>query len=113
MKYTTEEALAEIMRRRDQITLRRNRRACRVLSGAVWALFTALVMVIVLFQEKAASISAGTLYGSFLLSPEAGGYVLVSVIAFALGVCVTLLCLRYRNSKNGADNENRGAALKK
>ena len=35
-----------------------------------------------------------SVYGSFLLSPEAGGYVLAAVIAFALGVAVTLFCLK-------------------
>lgn len=33
MKYTSEEALAEIMRRKDQIVLRRSRRSCQMLSG--------------------------------------------------------------------------------
>ena len=36
---------------------------------------------------------------------EAGGYVLAAVIAFALGVCVTLLCLRYRRRKTNHKKE--------
>ena len=94
MKYTTEEALAEIMRRSDQIIIRRDRRACRRLSGAAGALLTALVLVIALLPETAATAYNGSVYGSFLLSAEAGGYVLAAVIAFALGVAVTLLCLK-------------------
>lgn len=94
MKYTTEEAVAEIMRRSDQIIIRRDRRACRRLSGAAGALLTALVLVIALLPETAAPAYNGSVYGSFLLSAEAGGYVLAAVIAFALGVAVTLLCLK-------------------
>ena len=96
MKYTTEEALAEIMRRSDQIMIRRDRRACRRLSGAAGALLTALVLVIALLPETAATAYNGSVYGSFLLSAEAGGYVLAAVIAFALGVVITLLCLKQR-----------------
>ena len=94
MKYTTEEAVAEIMRRSDQIIIRRDRRACRRLSGAAGALLTALVLVSALLPETAAPAYNGSVYGSFLLSAEAGGYVLAAVIAFALGVAVTLLCLK-------------------
>ena len=96
MKYTTEEALVEIMRRSDQIMIRRDRRACRRLSGAAGALLTALVLVIALLPETAATAYNGPVYGSFLLSAEAGGYVLAAVIAFALGVVITLLCLKQR-----------------
>lgn len=35
-------------------------------------------------------------YGSLFLSTNAGGYVLAGVLAFAAGVLVTVLCLRYR-----------------
>ncbi|MBQ0134292.1 MAG: hypothetical protein KBS46_04090 [Clostridiales bacterium] len=50
--------------------------------------------------EKLAVTSAGSVYGSFLLSREAGGYVLIALIAFVLGVTVTLLCLHYRKNQN-------------
>ena len=97
MKYTTEEALAEIMHRKDQIVLRRNRRSCRVLSGAAGTLTLLLVLVITLMPGRTGSAFTETLYGSFLLSAESGGYVLAAVVAFVLGVAVTLLCLKRRN----------------
>ena len=104
MKYTTEEALAVIMQRRDQIIIRRDRRACRMLSGAAGALFAVLVLVIALLPGKATVTSSGSVYGSFLLSQEAGGYVLAAVIAFALGVVITLLCLRRRRMTGKKDD---------
>lgn len=99
MKYTTEEALVEIMKRRDQIIIRRDRRACRMLSGTAGALVAVLVLVIALLPGKVTVASSGSVYGSFLLSQEAGGYVLASVVAFALGVAVTLLCLKIRERR--------------
>ena len=94
MKYQTDEALREILRRGEQITVRRERRTIRALAGATGALFMALVLAIGFGSHRASSNRLRSVYGSFLLSPEAGGYVLAAVIAFALGVTVTLLCIR-------------------
>ena len=104
MKYTTEEALAEIMRRSEQVSIRRNRRACRVLSVAAGALTLLLVLVIGLFPGGGTG-SGRSLYGAFLLSREAGGYVLAAVIAFSLGVVVTLLCLNRRKQETHEHNK--------
>lgn len=98
MKYTTEQALLEIMRRRDRIVVARNRRACGRLSGAVGALFAALVLVIAVFPGRWGTASVSSVYGAFLLSREAGGYVLAAVIAFVLGVAVTMLSLRWHKN---------------
>lgn len=68
-----------------------------MLSGASALLAAALLFVIVAVSGRANSAFTGTVYGSFLLSVEAGGYVLAAVIAFALGVAVTLLCIRRKN----------------
>ena len=73
MKYTTEEALAEIMRRSEQIMIRRDRRACRRLSGAAGALLAALVLVIAVMPGGGAAAPTESVYGAFLLSREAGG----------------------------------------
>lgn len=104
MKYTTEEALAEILRRSERVSIRRDRRVCRVLSCAAGALMCLLVLVIGLFPGSGTA-SAGSVYGAFLLSREAGGYVLAAVIAFALGVCVTLLCARKKKNNTQSDKE--------
>ncbi|MCR5148376.1 MAG: YhcB family protein [Eubacterium sp.] len=95
MKYTNKEALAEIMRRSDQIMIKKSRRACRVLSCVSGVLFMGLVFLIALTPKDMTVTSEGSVYGAFMLSRESGGYVLVAVIAFTLGIAVTLLCLRY------------------
>ena len=99
LKYTTEEALFEIMRRSEKLVIRRNRRVCRMLSGLSGMLLAVLVLVIALLPGTAAAPYSGSVYGSFLLSPEAGGYVLAAVIAFVLGIVTTLLCLKIRNKR--------------
>ena len=99
MKYTTEEALAEIMRRMDQIVLQRSRRSCHVLSGVSAMLMAFLLLVICMMPGSPGSAFTGTVYGSFLLSAESGGYVLAAVIAFVLGIVTTLLCLKIRNKR--------------
>lgn len=38
-------------------------------------------------------------YGSLLLAAPYTGYVVVGVIAFALGICVTLLCICWKALK--------------
>ncbi len=106
MKYTTEEAISEIMRRSRRVSIRRDRRACRKLSGAAGALFAVLVLVIALLPGKVAIEYSSSVYGSFLLSQEAGGYVLAAVIAFVLGVVITLLCLRYKKAGTASHKPN-------
>lgn len=39
------------------------------------------------------------MYGSMLLHENAGGYVLVGVIAFAAAVIITVVCIRYAEKK--------------
>lgn len=39
------------------------------------------------------------MYGSMLLHEDAGGYVLVGVIAFAAAVIITVVCIRYAEKK--------------
>ncbi len=100
MKYTPDEALSQILRRSERIAWRRIRRSCQRLTGICSALLAVLVLSITVMPGKNAVTSAGSVYGSFLLSREAGGYVLVALIAFVLGVTVTLLCLHYRKKQD-------------
>lgn len=105
MKYSDEEALAEILRRSEKIRETRNRRSCRNLSVLAGVLCVLLITVIVL-MPGGGTVMAGTVYGAFLLSPEAGGYILSSVIAFALGVVVTLLIHKKKNTPSKKNEKN-------
>ena len=72
-----------------------------------------LALSITVIPGKNAVTSAGSVYGSFLLSREAGGYVLIALIAFVLGVTVTLLCLRYRKKQDATKDEQSFASYEK
>ena len=97
MKYPMDEALAEILRRGASIADRRNRMACRALTGAAGALLAALILAITFAPGGVPANRTRSVYGSFLLSQEAGGYVLAAVIAFVLGIAMTLCIVNRRN----------------
>lgn len=113
MKYTPDEALSQILRRSERIALRRKRRSCQRLTGICSALLAVLVLGITVMPEKLAVTSAGSVYGSFLRSREAGGYALIALIAFVLGVAVTLLCQHCRKKQEDTRNEQSFASHKK
>ena len=98
MRYTVQEASAEVIRRSEQIRLDRSRRVVRRLRAATGTLAVALALAIALVPGRGAVAPTGSVYGSFLLPQEAGGYVLAAVAAFMLGVAVTLACLHARGA---------------
>ncbi len=104
MRYTSDQAVREVLRRSARISKKRERRVGTVLSCAAAALFCALLAVTALLSGGSPA-PAGTVYGSSILSPSAGGYVLIGVLAFALGVVVTLLCVRWREKRLAQSRE--------
>lgn len=99
LKYTTEEALAEVMHRSDGIMYQKRKHLNEVMSAAVIALFIALISVIAFLKGGSAETADVSVYGSFVLGKEAGGYILVALLAFILGVAVTILCQNYKKKK--------------
>ena len=107
MKYSNEEAFFAILQKGKSIErARRARRKTRLLSAAVILLFSALTAVIAILPGHSAQSAQGSVYGSFLLSMEVGGYVLVGVLAFVLGVAITLLCVYLSRDKNRKQKES-------
>ncbi len=105
MRYTSDQAVREVLRRSARISKKRERRVGTVLSCAAAALFCALLAVTALLSGGSPAPEGGTVYGSSILSPSAGGYVLIGVLAFALGVVVTLLCVRWREKRLAQSRE--------
>lgn len=93
------EQLREILRRTELVKERRGIRA-RLRASAAGVLACALLLCAVgasLPVLPAAQAGTGMQrYGSLLLFAPYMGYVVVGVLAFALGISVTLLCLFYR-----------------
>ncbi len=102
MKYTTDEALEEIYRRGEQIKDRHDRRVTNILSASSFVVGFLLVGLLSYYSGTGVD-AVGQSYGSFLLFPDAGGYVLVAVVAFVLGVLITVAAGRYRNRKDSVE----------
>ena len=100
MKYTTDEAMREIKKRSEKIEKKRERRKTNILTGMSVSLIAVLTIVIGLVPGQAVSVPEGTVYGSFLLSPEAGGYVLIALLAFAIGIITTVICFRSKKKSD-------------
>ena len=98
----TDEQLREIMRRAEGVKERRRRNKA-ILTDAVSSgvLFGLLIAVIAYLPKLPALQTAGaeTRYGSLLLAAPYIGYVIVGLLAFALGVCVTRLCLHLKKKE--------------
>ncbi len=99
--------LSEIMKRSAKIAKKRDRKKSIVLSNAVAFLSVVLIAAVGLFPRWSGSGTAygDTVFGSFLLSSEAGGYVLAAVIAFVLGVIITFICLRMKKKNNAVKDQ--------
>ena len=111
MRYSIEESLQQIETRSRQIRYRKQRRNVGLL-----ATMTALVLMISIavgyslvgMKESGSWESA---YGSFILSEEAGGYVIVGVLCFVAAVILTLVCVRCKErneqKENGKSNDEK------
>lgn len=98
-----EAKLDEIFRRAEVVRRRQEENWTRLLGGATAALALALITMIGGFAGRGTEVHGtevhGTALGAFLLGPEAGGYVLVALIAFALGIVLALLAQKHRQTK--------------
>ena len=98
----TDEQLQEIMRRAEIVKEKRVIRK-RLRTGAFASCACAALLIAVCFclpQLTVMPANAGMQqYGSLLLAAPYTGYIVVGVIAFALGVCVTLLCIHWKALK--------------
>ncbi|MCR4643343.1 MAG: hypothetical protein K5697_15115 [Lachnospiraceae bacterium] len=100
MKYTTEEALAEIEKRSRKIEKAEEKKKGLLLSAATFCLTLGLIVVIGIYGGAGNLAAAGSGYGSFFISAEGGAYILTAIAAFVAGVLLTLL-LRHCLTKRG------------
>lgn len=110
MRYTTEERVEIALRRGTALARKRERSARRRLSCLSGILFAMLLAVIWTLPEGRSASAPGSVYGAFMLSAQAGGYLLTALIAFLLGVAVTLLCVRRKRpappARKGDSNDD-------
>ncbi len=100
MKYSLDESVTIVENKIKSRKIRKLRRSicslctlCAILIGlAVFSLYNYIS-----FGEVGSSHSV---YGTLMISDEAGGYVLVGVVSFFAAVAATLLCVYIRRRKH-------------
>ena len=105
---TTDERLAAAKRRAEELKRRQRHRRSRAAAVSCAAACLAVILGLSLAMPSITERFSGTDYGigmtASLFSAGSLGYILVGVLAFALGVCVTVLCFRLRE-RDGDDGE--------
>lgn len=103
MKYTKDEALDEILKRGRKIREKRNKQITGVLSTATVISTFILFFSISIFTGNVVT-GTHSAYGSFLLPTEVLGYVIVAVIAFVLGIIITVTVKKAGNNEKKDDS---------
>ena len=104
MKYSTEEALAEIEKRSREIEKAEEKKKGILLTASTLCLTLGLILAVAAFGNAGIVNGGGSAYGSFFIAAEYGGYVLTAIIAFVAGVALTLLI---RNRQKHAEEEKK------
>ena len=111
-----EERVAETKRRIAKMEREKQRRRNTItMASAVAACLALLIGASLAMPGIAASIRTGNYSGfettaSIYGGGAALGYIVIGLLAFLLGVCVTVLCFRLRqmNRENGQNRESEG-----
>ena len=108
---TTAERLAAAKRRARELERERQRRRARGIFCAGTAACLAIIVSLALAMPGITEgFSDAAYYGGMtasLFTGESLGYLLVGLLAFALGVCVTVLCVRLRGHERDTADEER------
>lgn len=97
---TTDERLAAAKRRAEELKRRQRHRRSLAAAVSCAAACLAVILGLSLAMPSITARFSGADYGigmtASLFSEGSLGYILVGVLAFSLGVCVTVLCFRLR-----------------
>ncbi len=96
MKYSLDASLRELSARSSRLRRKRKKASICALSCASLILFGSLVSIVGAASSQRWTRNGISLFGALVLPDTAGGYILIGVIAFAVGAAFTLLCLKYR-----------------
>jgi len=91
---TAEERIAALHGRM-RARRRTRERIKTALTGAAGIISATCLLIVFLLEGKAIPDSSAGMYsGAMMLFGDAGGYVLVAVVSFALAVIITVVCFR-------------------
>ena len=111
---TTDERLAAAMHRAEEIDRQERRRRGKIAVLACSAACLAMIFALALAMPSIVARLSGAEYGvgltASMFSGESLGYLVIGLLAFALGVCVTVLCARlHRHEREEESEEPRDA----
>jgi len=107
MKYNLDESVTIVENRIRNRKIRKLRRSICSLCALCAALIGLAVFSLYSFISFGKVGNSHSVYGTLMISNEAGGYVLVGVVSFFSAVALTLLCLYIRRRKHSpADNSS-------
>lgn len=93
--YNTTERIKWVKLRAKKIRHKRENRLIGGLSALCLILFCSLIGIIDFMVGEVHGKALG-MYGAMLMHEDAGGYILVAVIAFAVATAITVACIRYK-----------------
>ena len=100
MKYDMDETCREVIKRGKKMRALRLKKNVEHFSVATAVL---AVMVVIVNAWAGGTATMGTVahtsFGATLLYADSGVYMLVGIIAFALGVAITMLCVHFKDKK--------------
>ena len=100
MKYDLDESVTIVENRIQSRKIRKLRRSIVSLSALCAALIGLAVFSLYSFISFSEVGNSHSVYGTLMISNEAGGYVLVGVVSFFVAVAVTLLCIYIKRKKS-------------
>ena len=101
--YDTARRVVLVKKRAREIRRRRQRREVGSLSAVCMLLLAALMRTADTVVGPGMAAAQGS-FGAMLLREDAGGYVLVGVVAFAAAVLLTAVCMRLRERDKRKEN---------
>lgn len=91
--------------------MRRQRRLRAITAGAVTASVLVTAVLAVQMPERMRAMAGNEVEGvqaaSVFRNGGAAGYVLIGLLAFVLGICVTVLCFRIRELEKARTDEEK------
>lgn len=91
--------------------MRRQRRLRAITAGAVAASVLVTAVLAVQMPERMRAVAGNEVEGvqaaSIFRNGGAAGYVLIGLLAFVLGICVTVLCFRIRELEKARTDEEK------
>jgi len=107
---TNEERINAMHTRAAVLRREKRKRQTRLTGGVSIALCLVLIVVLAAVMPRLPLASAGTpsiMTGSIFAESGALGYIIVALLAFLLGVSVTVFCLRLKKWREDRDREDR------